>query len=102
LVYYGEMDEFRQLVCRVSGPADLIDGFREKVSGEKLLDEEKGVSATTLVLRESPTGELAKEAVSGGLRVQGVDAEDASVYLTGGRLGSEIENLWVEKENEDE
>ncbi|MCR4843039.1 MAG: ABC transporter ATP-binding protein, partial [Eubacterium sp.] len=40
LVYYGEMDEFRQLVCRVSGPADLIDGFREKVSGEKLLDEE--------------------------------------------------------------
>lgn len=101
LVFYQDMDEVREMLCRISGSAEEIQHFQEQIPEEQVLQRQSGALGDKLVLRCSTTDKSAREAKRNGLEVETVSPEDVCVYLTTTGNEEALDALW-EQEVQDE
>lgn len=91
MLFYQDMDSVREMLFRVDGSKEEIQGFTEGRETICVRTKEIGSYA---IFRGSVTGADAREARSCGLTVSPVAPEDVSVYLTMTEEGKELEGLW--------
>lgn len=96
LVFYQDMDQVREMLCRVSGSSEAIQRFAEKQSGEQIVHQESGELGDALILRGSADSDLAQDARRSGLEVASVAPEDVCVYLTTSGREKQLNALWNE------
>ena len=98
-VFYGDMDQVRDMMCEISGNAEILDAFSGKLPQESIMHRTKSAMSQSLVIKASPNSDLAKSAKALGLEAFPVTPEDVCIYLTGGKAGDDIYDLWNNEEN---
>lgn len=96
LVFYQDMDQVREMLCRVSGSSEEIQKFAEKRSEGQIVHQDSGELGDTLILQGSADSDLALEARHAGLEVESVAPEDVCVYLTTSGREKQLDALWKE------
>lgn len=96
LIFYQDMDQVREMLCRVSGSSEEIQKFAEKRSEGQIVHRDSGELGDTLVLQGSADSDLALEARQAGLEVEPVAPEDVCVYLTTSGKEKQLDALWKE------
>lgn len=96
LVFYQDMDQVREMLCRVSGSSEKIQKFAEKRPEGQIVHRDSGELGDALILRGSADSDLALEARKAGLEVESVAPEDVCVYLTTSGKEKQLDALWKE------
>ena len=96
LIFYQDMDQVREMLCRVSGSSEEIQKFAEKRSEGQIVHSDSGELGDTLILQGSADSDLALEARQAGLEVESVAPEDVCVYLTTSGKEKQLDALWKE------
>lgn len=94
LVFYQDMDQVREMLCRVSGSSENIQKYAEKRFEEQIVHRDSGELGDVLILRGSADSDLALEARQAGLEVESVAPEDVCVYLTTSGKEKQLDALW--------
>ena len=100
-VFYGDMDEVRDMMCKISGDDGILDNYIATLPEDMIVHHTITSMTDSVVIKSSPGGDYAGKAKSAGLTVSTVTPEDVCIYLTGGKAGDDIYGLWEnDKENE--
>lgn len=94
LVFYKEMDQVREMCCRICGSAEEINTFTEEIFDDQILQRESGDLGDTLILHCSAMSDLALRAKRAGLVAEAVSPEDVCVYLTTMGKEKQLNALW--------
>ena len=95
-VFYGDMDEIRDMMCEISAEAQVLENYIKDIKAELIVHHNKTPMSESYIIKKSPASDEAAKARSAGLGVNPVTPEDVCIYLTGGKSGDDIYDLWKE------
>ncbi len=91
LIFYEEMDSVREMLFRVDGDKDKVQGFKNR---EEICYSSDGELGSFCIGRGKVNCRLAMQARQEGLQVSPVPPEDVCVYLTSEGKEDALECLW--------